>query len=111
MFVKYSSAFIVMPGGIGTLDELFEAWTLMQTNRSNSFPIILVGREYWHGLVTWLTDYAVAHGYMSSEDMTMIHVTDDIAISQAWWMPLHLMIHNPYNVDVMKSLCLTIDFT
>ncbi|MDA8773576.1 TIGR00730 family Rossman fold protein [Chlamydiia bacterium] len=78
MFVKYSSAFIVMPGGIGTLDELFEAWTLMQTNRSKLFPIILVGREYWQGLVKWLKDYAVTQGFMSAEDMTMIHISDDI---------------------------------
>src|SRR6056300_952667 len=54
MFVKYAQGFVVMPGGVGTLDELFEAYTLIQTNKVTKFPIILVGREYWSGLVDWI---------------------------------------------------------
>ncbi len=56
MFVKYAQGFVVMPGGVGTLDELFEAFTLLQTSKVNKFPIILVGREYWEGLINWIKD-------------------------------------------------------
>ena len=78
MFVKYAQGFIVLPGGFGTLDELFEALTLVQTQKVTSFPIVLVGHAYWDGLVAWLRDVAVTHGTVSPKDLDLIHLTDDI---------------------------------
>ena len=65
MFVKYSQGFVVLPGGVGTLDELFEALTLVQTGKVTWFPVVLVGREYWRGLVDWLRDTVIADGKAS----------------------------------------------
>ena len=79
MFVKYSQGFIVLPGGFGTLDELFEAITLVQTQKVTSFPIILMGRDYWQGLLDWLTDSALATGTISAKDLALVTVTDDPA--------------------------------
>ena len=67
MFMKYSSGFIAMPGGFGTMDELFEAATLVQTGKVHSFPIILVGREYWGGLVQWINSTMKESGMLSSK--------------------------------------------
>ncbi len=78
MFVKYSQGFVVLPGGLGTLDELFEALTLVQTGKVTSFPVVLVGTDYWGGLVDWLRDTVAAQGKMSSEDLELITVTDDL---------------------------------
>jgi uncharacterized protein (TIGR00730 family) len=78
MFVKYSQGFVVLPGGFGTLDELFEALTLVQTRKVTRFPIVLVGRDYWAGLLSWLTDVCLADGKISSADLDMLVVTDDI---------------------------------
>ncbi len=78
MFVKYSQGFIVLPGGLGTLDELFEALTLVQTQKVTSFPIVLVGTAYWSGLVGWLRDTAMAEGKINPSDLDMFVVTDDI---------------------------------
>ncbi len=77
MFAKYSMAFVVFPGGYGTMDELFEALTLIQTGKVSSFPVVLVGREYWSGLVDWLRTTMVADGKVSPEDLNLFHVTDD----------------------------------
>ena len=79
MFVKYADAFVIFPGGFGTLDELFEAITLVQTQKVTSFPIILMGRSYWQGLLDWLTDSALAAGTISAADLALITVTDDPA--------------------------------
>src|SRR5215210_5599975 len=79
MFVKYAQGFIVLPGGFGTFDELFEALTLVQTRKVTSFPIVLVGRSYWSGLLDWLRDTVVAEGNVSSVDLDMVTVTDDPA--------------------------------
>lgn len=76
MFVKYSLGFVVMPGGFGTLDELFEAITLVQTRKVSSFPIVLVGTSYWSGLVDWLRDSLVASGMAGQADMYLISVVD-----------------------------------
>jgi uncharacterized protein (TIGR00730 family) len=76
MFIKYSQAFVVMPGGMGTLDELFEALTLIQTKKIDQFPIILVGSEYWQGLSDWLNNRLVAEGTISAEDLDLISVVD-----------------------------------
>ena len=77
MFVRYSSGFVVFPGGFGTLDELFEAATLRQTEKIRHFPIVLFGSDYWGGLVDWLRDPVEAEGKLSSGDVDMLEVTDD----------------------------------
>jgi len=77
MFVRYASAFVVFPGGFGTLDELFEAATLRQTEKIRWFPIVLFGSDYWGGLVDWLRDPVQAEGKVSVGDVDMIEVTDD----------------------------------
>lgn len=77
MFVKYSQAFIVMPGGFGTLDELFEAITLIQTKKIEKFPIILFDSDYWNGLVDWIQNRLLAEGYISKEDLDLFHVCDN----------------------------------
>ena len=77
MFVKYSNAYIIFPGGFGTLDELFEALTLIQTGKINQFPVILFGRHYWAGLVRWLSARAVGERKISPGDMDLVLLTDD----------------------------------
>ncbi|HEY3188598.1 MAG TPA: TIGR00730 family Rossman fold protein [Solirubrobacteraceae bacterium] len=78
MFVRYANAFVVLPGGFGTLDELFEALTLIQTGKVREFPVILVDSTYWGGLVGWLRDRALAEGMISPEDMDLFSVCDDL---------------------------------
>ena len=78
MFVKYAQAFVVFPGGFGTFDELFESLTLVQTRKVTSFPVLLVGTEYWGGLVDWLRGTMLATERISAPDMDLIHVTDDL---------------------------------
>src|SRR5271154_395147 len=75
MFVKYSQAFVVLPGGFGTLDELFEALTLVQTGKVTSFPVILYGSAYWSGLLAWLRDAMLADGKVSVADLDLIRVS------------------------------------
>jgi uncharacterized protein (TIGR00730 family) len=77
MFVKYSQAFVVLPGGFGTLDELFEALTLVQTGKITKFPIVLVGSSYWSGLLSWIRDTVVGQGKISPEDMDLLIIADD----------------------------------
>ncbi|MBE1534307.1 LOG family protein [Actinomadura algeriensis] len=77
MFVKYSQAFVVLPGGFGTLDELFEAITLVQTKKITRFPIVLVGTEFWGGLLDWVRATMLPSAKISPEDMDLIHLTDD----------------------------------
>jgi uncharacterized protein (TIGR00730 family) len=79
MFVKYSEAFVVLPGGFGTLDELFEAVTLVQTTKITRFPIVLVGTEFWGGLVDWIKNRMLSSGKIGPTDMELINVTDDPA--------------------------------
>jgi uncharacterized protein (TIGR00730 family) len=76
MFVKYAQGFVVMPGGFGTLDELFEALTLIQTLKIDRFPIILVGTKFWGGLMDWIKDTLVSYGYISPEDLDLFAVVD-----------------------------------
>jgi uncharacterized protein (TIGR00730 family) len=76
-FVKNSDAFLVMPGGFGTLDELSEVLTLIQTHKSRKVPIILVGKVFWQGLITWFTDVMLPMGVISAEDMDLMYITDD----------------------------------
>ena len=91
MFIKYSDAFIIFPGGFGTLDELFEALTLIQTGKISQFPVILFGRHYWAGLVRWLQARVLTEGKISPGDMDLILLTDDPqeacnAVVSAWDM-------------------------
>ncbi|MDG1195822.1 MAG: TIGR00730 family Rossman fold protein [Polaribacter sp.] len=76
MFVKYSQGFIVMPGGFGTLDELFEAITLIQTKKIGRFPIVLVGTEFWSGLLEWIKKTLIAQGNISEEDLKLFRIVD-----------------------------------
>ncbi|MCB0917276.1 MAG: TIGR00730 family Rossman fold protein [Actinobacteria bacterium] len=76
MFVKYARGFIVLPGGFGTMDELFEALTLVQTHKVTNFPVILVGAEYWGGLIEWIQRSLCGHAMISPEDIDLIQVTD-----------------------------------
>jgi uncharacterized protein (TIGR00730 family) len=77
MFVRYSSAFVVFPGGFGTLDELFEALTLIQTAKVRHFPVVLLGGEYWDGMLGWMRERMLGDGMISPEDLHLLHVTDD----------------------------------
>jgi len=79
MFVKYSQGFVVLPGGLGTLDELFEALTLVQTQKVTSFPVVLIGVDYWSGMIGWLRETVATHGNISPGDLDLLHVTDDVA--------------------------------
>ncbi|AQP47820.1 Rossman fold protein, TIGR00730 family [Tessaracoccus aquimaris] len=78
MFLKYSQGFITMPGGFGTLDELFEALTLIQTGKVTHFPMVLFGRDHWAGLLDWVRGSIAEGGYISHEDLDLITVTDDV---------------------------------
>jgi uncharacterized protein (TIGR00730 family) len=79
MFVKYSLGFIIFPGGFGTLDELFEALTLIQTKKIRNFPVVLFGSKFWEGLLTWIRDYALTTGKVTEQDLKLLHVTDSPA--------------------------------
>jgi len=78
MFVRYATAFVVLPGGYGTFDELFEALCLIQTEKIRDFPILLVGTEYWCGLIDWLRETAAGEGMISPGDLDLLLVTDDL---------------------------------
>lgn len=78
MFLKYSKGFVVMPGGFGTFDELFEALTLVQTKKVTSFPIVLFGTNYWRPLLDWVRDSAVEGGYVSDFDLRLVTLTDSV---------------------------------
>jgi uncharacterized protein (TIGR00730 family) len=77
MFVKYAVAYVIFPGGFGTMDELFEALTLIQTKKIRGFPVVLVGKEYWQGMVAWLKTSVLAEGTISSEDIDLLHIVDE----------------------------------
>jgi uncharacterized protein (TIGR00730 family) len=79
MFVKYADGFAIFPGGFGTLDELFESLTLIQTGKIRHFPVVLVGKEHWSGLLDWIRDRVVARGAIDRRDIDLIQVTDDMA--------------------------------
>jgi uncharacterized protein (TIGR00730 family) len=78
MFIKYAQAFVVLPGGFGTMDELFEALTLVQTGKVTSFPVVLMGSAYWQGLLDWMRDPMVVQGRISEADLRLVRCTDDI---------------------------------
>ena len=76
MFIKYSNAYIIFPGGFGTLDELFEALTLIQTRKIRNFPVVLFGSQYWRGLLAWITSTMLNEKNINAEDLGLIHLTD-----------------------------------
>ena len=77
MFIRYAKGYVFLPGGFGTLDELFEALTLIQTKKIKQFPIYLMGKEYWEQMVVWIKSTMVEHGCISANDLEMFHITDD----------------------------------
>ncbi len=89
MLVKYALAFVIMPGGLGTMDELTEVLTLMQTHKIRPFPVILFKSAYWKGLLDWLQSYTLAKGYISPEDLHLLRVCDTpkgvVDIVQSWY--------------------------
>ena len=76
MFIKYSNAYIIFPGGFGTMDELFEALTLIQTKKIRNFPVVLFGSQYWQGLLQWITSTMLHERYIGEDDLKLIHLTD-----------------------------------
>jgi uncharacterized protein (TIGR00730 family) len=78
MFVKYAQAFVILPGGFGTMDELFESLTLVQTRKVNQFPVILMGSAFWAPLLDWLRGSLAAQGYIAESDLDLFTVTDDV---------------------------------
>jgi uncharacterized protein (TIGR00730 family) len=96
MFVKYSQAFVCLPGGFGTLDELFEALTLVQTKKVTKFPVVLLGTEYWGGLYDWIAKTVLDSGKVGEKDLALLHLTDDVddavkIVQEAWraWEEAH----------------------
>src|SRR5512145_1599280 len=78
MFVKYAVGYVIFPGGFGTMDELFEALTLIQTRKIRSFPVILVGKQYWQGLVDWMKSSVQAMGHIDGADLELFHIVDNV---------------------------------
>ena len=95
MFLKYSQAFVVFPGGLGTLDELFEALTLAQTGHTPKFPIVLVGKKYWEGLIDWLQETVAASGKVSQKDFDLFRIVDSAEEARDKVMEYH----NKYRQD------------
>ena len=90
MLVKYATAFVIMPGGLGTLDELTEVLTLMQTHKIKPFPVLLFNSAYWNGLLEWLKTFTLARGYISEKDLHLLMVCDDteevVEAVRKWYM-------------------------
>ncbi len=78
MFVKYAQAFVILPGGFGTLDEMFEALTLVQTRKVTRFPVVLLGKSHWAGLIEWMRNTLAARGLIASQDLDLLSLTDDV---------------------------------
>ena len=95
MFVKYAQGFIALPGGFGTFDEIFEAVTLVQTQKVTSFPIVLLGTEYWGGLVDWIRKTVLTGGKVGEKDVDLLQVTDDPE-GRRWFFL--------YSIDCRRSL-------
>jgi uncharacterized protein (TIGR00730 family) len=90
MLVKYSTAFVIIPGGLGTLDELTEVLTLIQTHKIKPFPVILYNSTYWKGLFEWLRSNTLANGYIDEEDLKLLRLSDDpqeiVEIIKSWYL-------------------------
>ena len=101
MFIKYSSAFIIFPGGYGTMDELFEALTLIQTNKVSHFPVILYDSQYWSGLVDWMRNTMLARGMISPHELDLLRISDDPEeichlVTQAYRASFHMDNNDPH---------------
>lgn len=101
MFVKYSNAFIIFPGGFGTMDELFEALTLIQTKKVSNFPVILYGSKYWEGLLNWIRETMLAEEKVSVDDVALLRISDNPEeicrmVCEAYQENYHLEKHDPY---------------
>lgn len=105
ILVKYSIAFVVLPGGFGTLDEFFEALTLIQTGKLYHFPVVLMGSDYWKGLTDWMKNTLLTQGAISQEDLTYLTITDDPKVAlttiQATASNLKLRPNPPVNNQVL----------
>ena len=99
MFIKYSNAFVIFPGGFGTLDEAFEALTLIQTGKINQFPVILFGRHYWAGLIRWIQSRVLSEKKISPGDMDLMIMTDDPAEAVKVIMEAHRNQMSPYSME------------
>lgn len=97
-FVKYSMGFVFMPGGFGTLDELFEVLTLVQTNRISHFPLILFGKDYWRDLIAWMKKSLEGHDYISPGDLKLFHVTSDVDEAVEWILEYRRRVGVPQKV-------------
>ncbi|MFX1821277.1 TIGR00730 family Rossman fold protein [Pseudarthrobacter sp. CC4] len=93
MFIRYASAFVVLPGGFGTLDELFEALTLVQTGKIHEFPVIMIGTEHWTGLMSWITEQLRDQGFIAPDDIRLLRSTDDIDEAVDLIQQCHLRQH------------------
>jgi uncharacterized protein (TIGR00730 family) len=98
MFVKYAEAFCIFPGGFGTLDELFEALTLIQTGKVQHFPVVLFGTAYWRGMFDWLRTTPLTEGKVSPEDLTIVTVTDDVDEAVAV-----ILAHHELHLEVQSA--------
>jgi uncharacterized protein (TIGR00730 family) len=104
MLVKAAEGFVLFPGGFGTLDELFESLTLIQTDKVRQFPVSLIGVDYWHGLLDWIAAHPLAEEKISPEDVELLHVTDDVeeAVEEArdcWIRMCAAPVHEPEKAD------------
>ncbi|QPK79923.1 TIGR00730 family Rossman fold protein [Corynebacterium lizhenjunii] len=89
MFLKYSQAFVCLPGGLGTMDEFFEVMCMVQTGKVTNFPIVLLGTQYWSGLIEWLRDSLAAQGYIDEADLDLFLLTDDVDEAVAYIVAAH----------------------
>jgi uncharacterized protein (TIGR00730 family) len=89
MFVKYAAGYVIMPGGFGTLDEFFESLTLIQTGKIRRFPVVMMGQEYWGGLLAWMRTAMVKKGTISKSDLDLFHITDDPVQAAAFIIQHH----------------------
>jgi len=103
MFVKYASGYIIMPGGFGTLDEFFESLTLIQTGKIRRFPVVLMGRKYWEGLIRWMEHTLVEEGTISAPDMNMFYLTDSPADAVEYIVKFHRDTIRPTGERRMRS--------
>ncbi|APT84484.1 DNA-binding protein [Corynebacterium aquilae DSM 44791] len=97
MFLKYSQAFVCLPGGFGTLDELFEALCMVQTQKITNYPVVLIGTEFWGGLIDWITQRLLAEGMISDKDLDLFIVTDSVDEAVAHIQKVHSQMRDAAN--------------
>ena len=105
MFVKHAIGFVIFPGGFGTMDELFEALTLIQTEKVQPFPIILFGSEYWSGLIDWMRNTMISNGCIGEEDLNLFNIVDDVDEAVAQLLAHHddlIQQDKPLEVDTLR---------